>query len=249
MRRVWHSGVRRSFALVAASSLCAVEMEIRNEGIIRFLPVFSSFLMSLSLSSFRLPLQNSGCEDKQTLVSSQYIAQHSAIDERTERIFKHKSHSPQSHFPVCIKNLYHPQSVTPNFVPPTKHLNLHLRQPLLPHNNIRRNTILSVVQQHNHRIRIHRLSSEELIVLEVCNDLLGVGGSSLFESGDLGLGGVALLEGLLDLLHVLLEVGEVGLLVEGGFVEAEGVDHVDNLRGAVFGAFFGFFGGGVGASV
>jgi len=42
---------------------------------------------------------------------------------------------------------------------------------------------------------------------------------------------------------------EVGLLVEGGLVEAEGVDNVNDLLVLVVGALLGFLGGGVGAGV
>ena len=128
-------------------------------------------------------------------------------------------------------------------------LNLHLSQPLLPDNNIRRDTVLPVVQQHRHPIRVHALTREELVILEAANNLLGIGTSALLEGIDLGLRGVLLLEGHLDLLHVLLEMCEVGLLVEGGLVEAEGVHDVDDLLVGVVGALFGFLGGGVGAGV
>jgi len=37
-------------------------------------------------------------------------------------------------------------------------------------------------------------------------------------------------------------VGEVGFLVEGGLVEAERVDDIDDLGAAIFDAFVGFFG-------
>jgi hypothetical protein len=47
----------------------------------------------------------------------------------------------------------------------------------------------------------------------------------------------------------LLKVGEVGLLVERGLVEAEGVDDINDLLGAIFGALFSFLSGGVGTSV
>jgi len=153
------------------------------------------------------------------------------------------SHSHSLH--ISLASLFVP--VFPSLITPT--LNLHLSQPLLPDNNIRRNTILPVVQQHRHAIRVHALTREELVILEASNNLLSVGTSALLESVNLGLRGVLLLQGRLDLLHVLLEMCEVGLLVERGLVQAEGVDDVDDLLGRVLDTLLGFFGRGIAAGV
>ena len=71
-----------------------------------------------------------------------------------------------------------------------------------------------------------RMASDtyEFVVLEVTNDLLRKGLSTLFEG--LNLIGAGLLELRLDRLHVVLKVGEVGLLVELGRLETERVDDV-----------------------
>ena len=44
-----------------------------------------------------------------------------------------------------------------------------------------------------------------------------------------------------------LEVGEIGLLVEGGLLETEGVDDVVNLRRTLLKRLLGLLSGGVGA--
>jgi hypothetical protein len=92
----------------------------------------------------------------------------------------------------------------------------HLPKTVLPEDHVRGNTVLSVVHEDDHTIGVHRLSSEELVVLEVSNDLLGESTGGGLESGETSLGvlvsTVSLgLEGSLGLLHVSLEVGEVRL--------------------------------------
>ena len=68
--------------------------------------------------------------------------------------------------------------------------------------DVRSGTILTVVEEDDHSIGIHRLANEELVVLEVADDLLGVGGGTLLESGDILVAAAVALHGLLDLLHV-----------------------------------------------
>jgi hypothetical protein len=84
----------------------------------------------------------------------------------------------------------------------TANLDLHLRQAMLPDSNIRRDTVLAVVEQDNHAIRVHGLADEELVVFEVADDLLGVGAGLGLEGLDFFFGGILSLERFLDLLHV-----------------------------------------------
>ena len=86
--------------------------------------------------------------------------------------------------------------------PPRENLNLHLGKTVLPDGNVGGDTVLAVVEEDDHAIGVHGLASEELVVLEVGDDLLGVTGSTLLESGDLLGGGALLLELGLDHLHV-----------------------------------------------
>jgi hypothetical protein len=81
-------------------------------------------------------------------------------------------------------------------------LNLHLGETVLPDSNVRSDAVLAVVEEDNHAVGVHGLASEELVVLEVGDNLLGVGGSTLLEGGDLLGGGTPLLELGLDGLHV-----------------------------------------------
>lgn len=121
---------------------------------------------------------------------------------------------------------------------------------ILSKNCVRSYSVLTVVEEDDHAVRVHGLASEELEVLEVGNDLLGETGSAGLESLDLVVRGTVGLHGLLDLLHVLLEVAEVGLLVERGLVEAERVDNVDDGGGLVVGTLVTtVLSGGVGTDV
>jgi hypothetical protein len=93
--------------------------------------------------------------------------------------------------------------------------------------------ILTVVEEDDHAIGVHGLAGEELPVLEGTDNLLGESLSTSLELLNLLVRGAVGLHGLLDLLHVLLEVTEVRLLVEGGLVEAERVDDVDGGGGGI----------------
>ena len=73
---------------------------------------------------------------------------------------------------------------------------------MLPDGNVGGDTVLAVVEEDDHAIGVHGLASEEFVVLEVGNDLLGVGSSTLLELSDLLGGGTLLLELGLDGLHV-----------------------------------------------
>jgi hypothetical protein len=90
----------------------------------------------------------------------------------------------------------------PPHTPRRENLNLHLGKTVLPDGNEGGNTVLAVVEEDNHAVGVHGLASEELVVLEVGDNLLGVRGSALLESGDLLGGGTLLLELALDGLHV-----------------------------------------------
>jgi hypothetical protein len=104
---------------------------------------------------------------------------------------------------------------------------------MLPGRDIRRDTILTIIQQQDHGVRVHALADKELKVLEAADNLLGVAAGLGLKVLDLVVGGAIRLERLLDLLHVGLEVGEVRLLVEAGGLQPEGVRDVVDRLGAV----------------
>ncbi|KAH3666853.1 hypothetical protein OGAPHI_003302 [Ogataea philodendri] len=85
-------------------------------------------------------------------------------------------------------------------------------------------TVLSVVEQDDHGIWIHRLTGEEFPVLERTNNLLDVGSSTFLESLNLVWGILGQVG--LHLLHVALDVGQEGFLVELGLLQSEGVHNV-----------------------
>jgi hypothetical protein len=82
------------------------------------------------------------------------------------------------------------------------HLNLLCDQTVLPDGDEGGGTVLAVVEEDNHAVRVHRLAGVELVVLEVANDLLGETLSLGLEVLDLCLVGTLGLERLLDGLHV-----------------------------------------------
>ena len=98
----------------------------------------------------------------------------------------------------------------------------HLLETILPESEIRSDTVLPVVlplrqlrhsrpigkadQQSDHSVGVHALSSVELVVFEVPDDLLGKVLSTFFEFGHSVLGELAL-----DGLHVAFQVREEGL--------------------------------------
>lgn len=100
------------------------------------------------------------------------------------------------------KSMNQSNPTPPHRAPRRENLNLHLGETVLPDGNEGGDTILTVVEEDDHAIGVHGLASEELVVLEVGDDLLGVSGSTLLESGDLLSGGTLLLELGLDSLHV-----------------------------------------------
>lgn len=73
------------------------------------------------------------------------------------------------------------------------------------------------------------------IYLEVGNDLLDKSGSLLLKFGNTVR--VGFLELSLDGLHVTLDIGHVGLLVEGGLGQTERVDDVVNSLGVGLNTF------------
>jgi hypothetical protein len=101
--------------------------------------------------------------------------------------------------------------------PPRENLNLHLGETVLPDGNVGGDTVLTVVEEDDHAIGVHGLASEELVVLEVGDDLLGVTGSTLLESGDFLGGGALLLELGLDHLHVAWRCQEK-IQIDGSFI-------------------------------
>lgn len=85
---------------------------------------------------------------------------------------------------------------------PIQNLNFHLAQPVLPDRHVRRRAVLPVIHQNHHAIRVHALANVEVVVLEVCDDFLGVGGGTFFESRDVFFGGAAGFHGFFDFFHV-----------------------------------------------
>ena len=145
-------------------------------------------------------------------------------------------------------------------------LNLHLGETVLPDSDEGGDTVLAVVEENDHAIGVHGLAGVELVVLEVGDNLLGVAGGTLLESGDLLGGGTLLLELGLDRLHVAwdlvrnilklkfglaltLEVGQVALLVEAGLVQTERVDDIDPGLERVISTLLGLLSGSVGTGV
>jgi hypothetical protein len=145
-------------------------------------------------------------------------------------------------------------------------LNLHLLETVLPDGHEGGNTVLAVVEEDDHAVGVHGLAGEELVVLEVGNDLLGVARSLGLEVLNGGVVGALGLETLLDGLHVAydrlalgmltgtgvhrtLEVCEVALLVEASLVQAERVDDVNLLLSRVLGTLLLLLGGSIGTSV
>jgi hypothetical protein len=110
--------------------------------------------------------------------------------------------------------------------------------------------ILAVVEEDDHAVGVHGLAGEELPVLERADNLLGEGLGTSLELLDLLVRGVVGLHLLLDGLHVMLEGSKVGLLVEGGLVEAERVNNVDDGGGVILGTLVTtILSGGVGTDI
>merc|ERR1712032_830555 len=126
-------------------------------------------------------------------------------------------------------------------------LDLDLLHSILPEGEVRGRSVLSVVQQGDHTLWVHALSDVELVVLEVGDNLLGELLGTLLESRDTVR--VGLLELGLDSLHVTLEVGEVGLLVERSALETERVDNVVDLLGTIGHGLLHLLGGRVSSNV
>lgn len=101
---------------------------------------------------------------------------------------------------------------------------------MLPEDEVRGGTVLAPVTKNNHTVGVHGLTSVKLKVLELGDNLLSVGLSTLLKSGSL----LRVLNLGLDSLHVRLEVGKVSLLVEGSGLETERVDNVENSLGTIF---------------
>jgi len=149
----------------------------------------------------------------------------------------------------------------------TLRLDLLLLDTVLPDGHKWRDTVLTVVEQHNptahvsthtsrghdrshlHSVGVHGLADKELVVLEVGNDLLRVSLRTRLELLDRLVAGAVGLHSLLDLLHVRLQVGEVRLLVELGLVQSERVDDIDDLLRRIFGGLLTLLSGRVAANV
>ena len=102
-----------------------------------------------------------------------------------------------------------------------------------------------VVEEGNHPIWIHGFTDVKLEILEVGDNFLGVGRSSLFEGFDTFR--LRLREFSLDCFHVALEISQIGLLVECGGLKSEGVDDVVNLSGCIVNSLFLLLSRGVSA--
>lgn len=126
-------------------------------------------------------------------------------------------------------------------------LDLVLGKTVLPEDEVGGDTILTVVEESDHSIGVHGLTGEELVVLEVGNNLLDVGSGTLLESGNSV--GVLLSKLSLDSLHVALDVGNKGLLVERGLLETKRVDNVVDGDGTLLNIVAGLLSRGVGTNV
>jgi hypothetical protein len=91
------------------------------------------------------------------------------------------------------------------------HLHLHLGETVLPHGDVGGDTVLAVVEKDNHAVGVHRLASEELVVLEVADNLLSEALGLALKVLDLGLVGTLCLKSLLDGLHVACDVSVLWL--------------------------------------
>lgn len=119
---------------------------------------------------------------------------------------------------------------------------------ILPVDKEGSDTVLAVAHRNNHGLRIHGLTSVELVVTKVFQDLLDVALGTLLEGSNTA--GIALLELGLDGLHVSLDADKETLLVKAGLFETETVDDIDDLIGLVVAALVVLtLGGGVGTSV
>lgn len=139
---------------------------------------------------------------------------------------------------------------------------------MLPDGNVRRDTVLAVVEKddpkhmsdtatsqtystrrHSHPIRVHALTDQELVVLEVPDNLLRIPLRTLLELHHLLVTRTPLLHLTLDLLHVPLQMRKVALLVETRLVQAERVHHINDLRLALVQALLGLFSRSIGAGI
>ena len=101
-----------------------------------------------------------------------------------------------------------------------------------------------VVEEGDHPIGIHGFAGVGLEILEIADNLFGEDGSLRLEGRDPVR--VRLLEFGLDGLHVPLEISQIGLLIESGGLEPEGVDDIVDLSGTVFEGLLLVLSGGVG---
>lgn len=88
-----------------------------------------------------------------------------------------------------------------------------------------------VVEKGNHAIRIHGFTGVEIEVLEAAKEFFGVGLGTLLKGFDAVR--VDLLEFSLDCFHITLDMSHIGLLVEWGRLEPEGVNDIVDLRGLI----------------
>jgi len=108
----------------------------------------------------------------------------------------------------------------------------HHFQSVLEEDEVRSSSILTIIQQNNHGLRIHFISGEELPVLEAGDNLLGIVLCGLLEGTNAV--GLLLCEMSLDFLHVSLQVCQVGFLVEGCGLETHAVNDVVDCLDSVF---------------
>lgn len=148
---------------------------------------------------------------------------------------------------------------------------LLLLKTILEEGEVGGDTIITVVQETDHTLGIHRLTNEEFVVLEkrrrewlirrdtkvlamdmdiyleVTQDLLDESSSTLFEGRDTLR--VGFLELLLQSLHVTLDVAHVGLLVKGSLGKTERVDNVVDGLSRLLNTFVTTFSRGVGTDI
>jgi hypothetical protein len=148
---------------------------------------------------------------------------------------------------------------------------------MFPDGDVGSGSVLAVVEEHDHAIRIHGFADEELVVLEICDDLLCETGGAGFEGFNVVFGGALLFEGFFYFFHVCcwftvsfsfsrarregldggvvggkgrtLEVRQVGFLVKLRLGQAKAVGDVQDGLGVVVEFFVAALGRGVAAHV
>jgi hypothetical protein len=108
----------------------------------------------------------------------------------------------------------------------------HHFQSILEEDEIRSRSILTIIQQNDHGIRIHFISSIELPIFEIADNFLGIVLCGFLKGTNTV--GISLGEMGLDSLHVSLQICQVRFLVEGRGGETHAVDDIVDSLDPVF---------------